>query len=211
MWVVKLGGSLLGSPELPRWLDTLVKVSDGKVVIVPGGGIFADAVREAQKLAHVSDATAHHLALCAMDQFGLLLAGMNPSLVTASTELELAERGWQHRAVVWLPSHMALADETIPENWDVTSDSLSAWVARKVGASHVVLVKSKDLSLYSKSSQAALAQLVTDEVIDSAFEQFYLEQDFQTLVVNKADYSVLQQGLSLHQLYELGVKVSRNA
>jgi len=83
MWVVKLGGSLLGSPELPRWLDTLVQVSDGKVVIVPGGGIFADAVREAQKLAHVSDATAHHLALCAMDQFGLLLAGMNPSLVLA--------------------------------------------------------------------------------------------------------------------------------
>jgi aspartokinase-like uncharacterized kinase len=45
MWVVKLGGSLLGSPELPRWLDTLVKISDGKVLIVPGGGMFADAVR----------------------------------------------------------------------------------------------------------------------------------------------------------------------
>jgi len=36
MWVVKLGGSLLGSPELQGWLQTLVKISDGKIVIVRG-------------------------------------------------------------------------------------------------------------------------------------------------------------------------------
>jgi aspartokinase-like uncharacterized kinase len=106
MWVVKIGGSLLGSPELSQWLNTLVKISDGKVLIVPGGSIFADAVREAQQRAHIDDATAHHLALLAMDQFGLLLAGMNVNLVTASSELEIAERGWQHRGIVWLPSRM---------------------------------------------------------------------------------------------------------
>ena len=207
MWVVKLGGSLLGSPELPRWLETLVRISDGQVVIVPGGGLFADAVREAQLLTHVSDADAHRLALLAMDQFGLLLVAMNANLVTASSELEIAERGWQHRAIVWLPSQMVLADESIPKNWQVTSDSLSAWFAHKIGAKHLVLVKSKVLVSYPKSSATALQTLVTDELIDHAFADFYAEDNFQTWVVNKADFAVFEQGLSLHKLNELGMTV----
>ena len=207
MWVVKLGGSLLGSPELPRWLETLVRISDGQVVIVPGGGLFADAVREAQLLTHVSDADAHRLALLAMDQFGLLLAAMNTNLVTASSELEIAERGWQHRAIVWLPSQMVLADESIPKNWQVTSDSLSAWFAHKIGARHLVLVKSKALTAYSKSSATAVQTLVADELIDNAFASFCAEGGFQTWVANKADFSVFEQGLSLHKLQELGMTV----
>lgn len=193
MWVVKIGGSLLGSPELPYWLDTLVKISDGKVLIVPGGSVFADAVREAQAISHVDDAVAHHLALLAMDQFGLLLAGMSPGLVTASSELEIAERGWQHRGIVWLPSHMVMADETIPKNWQVTSDSLSAWIANKIGSEHLVLVKSKDLNAYT--SPVAMHTLIADGLIDSAFSDFNTQANFQTWVLNKADFSVFAQGL----------------
>ena len=59
MWVIKLGGSLLGSPALKYWLDALNSFSDGQVVIVPGRGLFADAVRESQLLTGVDDATAH--------------------------------------------------------------------------------------------------------------------------------------------------------
>ena len=134
MWIVKLGGSLLGSPALKAWLDTLTKFGDGKVVIVPGGGLFADAVREAQAKTRISDAVAHEMALLAMDQYATLMTGLNSDLVTASTELEIAERGWQHRAIVWKPSHMVLADELLPKNWDLTSDSIAAWLADKFNA-----------------------------------------------------------------------------
>ena len=41
---------------------------------------------------------------------------------------EIDERTWQHRAIVWLPSHMVFADDNIPQSWDVTSDSLAAWL-----------------------------------------------------------------------------------
>ena len=102
MWVIKLGGSLLGSPELLKWLEVLTRYGDGKIVIVPGGGIFADAVRESQKLSNSSDAVAHKMAVMAMDQYAVLMTGLNPALVTAESELEIAERGWQHRTVVWL-------------------------------------------------------------------------------------------------------------
>jgi aspartokinase-like uncharacterized kinase len=85
MWVVKLGGSLLGSPALKRWLDALNSFSDGKVVIVPGGGLFADAVRESQLMTGIDDATAHKMAVVAMDQYATLMCGLNPSLTLAST------------------------------------------------------------------------------------------------------------------------------
>jgi aspartokinase-like uncharacterized kinase len=209
MWVVKLGGSLLGSPELPRWLDTLVKISDGKVLIVPGGGMFADAVRQAQDTSLINDAVAHHLALLAMDQFGLLLAGMNPGLVTASSELEIAERGWQHRGIVWLPSRMVLADENIPKNWHVTSDSLSAWVANKIGSEQLILVKSKDLATYSKVSPIAMQSLIADGLIDNAFAEFGSMTNARIWVLNKADYGVFAQGLGLAKLEGQALAVSK--
>lgn len=209
MWVVKLGGSLLGSPELARWLDTLVKISDGKVLIVPGGGMFADAVRQAQETSLINDAVAHHLALLAMDQFGLLLAGMNPGLVTASSELEIAERGWQHRGIVWLPSRMVLADESIPKNWHVTSDSLSAWVANKIGSEHLVLVKSKDLANYAKTSPIAMQTLIADGLIDNAFAEFGAQSNAQMWVLNKTDYNVFAQGLNLEKLKKQALIVSK--
>ena len=103
MWVIKLGGSLLGSPELAKWLALVAKFGDGKVIIVPGGGIFADAVRASQQLSNTSDALAHHLALLAMDQFGLLMAGMNDALATVTSDLDIAQRSWQHLGLIWLP------------------------------------------------------------------------------------------------------------
>ena len=49
MWVIKLGGSLLSSESLKEWLSVIVKHGAGKLVIVPGGGIFADKVRDEQQ------------------------------------------------------------------------------------------------------------------------------------------------------------------
>ncbi|HOY69231.1 MAG TPA: uridylate kinase [Methylotenera sp.] len=207
MWVIKLGGSLLGAPELAKWLETIVNHCDGHVIIVPGGGLFANSVREAQQISNMSDAVAHQLALLAMDQFGLMLASMNPHLVTASTELEIAERGWQHRGIVWLPSKMVLADETIPQNWQVTSDSLAAWLANKLGAQQLIMVKSAPLLRYQQAAPSALQHLVDDEVIDSQFSQYIAGQLYQTWVLNKADYALFKQGFDAKYLLKKGVRL----
>ena len=210
MWIIKIGGSLLGSPELSRWLEVLVKFSKGHVIIVPGGGLFADAVREAQNLTNASDAIAHQLALLAMDQFGLLLAGMNDGLVTASSELEIAERGWQHRAMVWLPSQMILADQSIPQNWQVTSDSLSAWLANKLGAEQLILVKSKSLISYQKENVCHPQLLADDDLIDSQLMHYIAGKKYQTWLLHKADYSVFDEGLNLMNLQQRGLLIHTN-
>ena len=195
MWVVKIGGSLLGSPELERWLEIFVKFSDGKIIIVPGGGIFADTVREAQKLAKISDAAAHKLAVLAMDQFGHLLHSINPKLATAASECEIDERTWQHRAIVWLPSQMVLADDTIPQNWDVTSDSLAAWLAEKLHAKHLVLLKSSQHNGSKlNNGELALAEITKNGVVDFAFQNFIHNQLFSTWLLNKSDYAYFEGG-----------------
>ena len=202
LWVIKLGGSLLGSAALPHWLSLLAKHGNGKVVIVPGGSVFADAVRQAQKMTGVSDVLAHELALLAMDQFGLLLAGMQPGLVTAANELEIAERVWQHQTVVWLPSQMVLADSAVEQSWRVTSDSLSAWLASKLAADQLLLVKSVDLSPY-QHGQAGLAKAMLDDgVVDACFIDRIAGQPYQTRLLNKNDYVLFEQGLCTQVLQE---------
>jgi aspartokinase-like uncharacterized kinase len=192
VWVLKLGGSLLGTAELQSWLDMLASQSEGRVVIVPGGGMFADAVREAQRMAGFDDAAAHHAALLAMDQYGLALKAMQPALVTASSELEIAERSWQHRTIVWLPSAMVLADESIPRTWDVTSDSLAAWMAAKVGAERLVLVKHAD----KLSATMPAALLAAAGLLDAAFGEFAGNLACPIHVVGKSDYAGFSSALA---------------
>jgi aspartokinase-like uncharacterized kinase len=203
MWVIKLGGSLLGSPELNEWLDVIARHGDGKVVIVPGGGILADAVYESQLMSGVSDLVAHKMAVMAMDQYGILLTGLNSELVTASSDLEIAERGWQHRAIVWLPSSMVIADESIPTTWEITSDSLAAWLAQKLNAEHLILVKSERPVM----EQISLERLTKEGFVDEHFGDYIVGQNFATWVMGKEDFDVFSDGLSEVKLNATGLPV----
>jgi aspartokinase-like uncharacterized kinase len=203
MWVIKIGGSLLGSPELERWLELFAKFSDGNIIIVPGGGVFADAVRNAQKVSKISNKCAHKLAVLAMDQFGLLLANMNEDLAIARTEMEIDERTWQHRCIVWLPSQMVLADDTIPESWDVTSDSIAAWLAKKIDAQQLVLLKSEK----PEDPNLDLRVMSENGLVDKAFSDFTLNKTFGSWILNKEDYDHFSEGVSVDTLNKVGSSV----
>jgi aspartokinase-like uncharacterized kinase len=203
MWVVKVGGSLLGSPELERWLELFAKFSDGNIIIVPGGGVFANAVRDAQKVSKISNKCAHKLAVLAMDQFGLLLANMNEDLAIARTEMEIDERTWQHRCIVWLPSQMVLADDSIPQSWDVTSDSIAAWLAKKIDAQQLVLLKSDK----PEEQKLDLRMMSENGLVDKAFSDFTLDKTFGSWVLKKSDYNHFSEGVSVDVLNKVGSSV----
>jgi 5-(aminomethyl)-3-furanmethanol phosphate kinase len=69
---------------------------------------------------------------------------------------------------VWLPAVMAFADPDIPESWEMTSDSLAAWLARKIEATRLVLVKSTGAP--SPLDPAALAEA---GLVDRLFPRFF--------------------------------------
>jgi dihydroneopterin aldolase len=164
--VVKLGGSLLATPDiLRRWLRPLA-AAGGRLVVVPGGGPFADAVRTAQRSMGFDDRTAHRMALLAMEQYGLLLASLEPRLVPAETIGAVRAALRRKYVAIWFPARLAGDADGIEENWDVTSDSLAAWLALQLGASALWLVKSCAVPVQDPARLAAAA------VVDAKFPRF---------------------------------------
>jgi dihydroneopterin aldolase len=139
--VVKIGGSLLGTPLLENCLAAVAS-APAPVAVVPGGGIFANNVREAQRMHPIADPEAHCMALLAMAQFAHVVAACEPRMSVAIS-VEAAQTIMAvDRIPVWAPLDLVQVRDRVPENWNMTSDSLAAWFAGRVGAKRLVLVKS---------------------------------------------------------------------
>ena len=204
MWVVKLGGSLMGTPALKGWLDAFAQFGDGKVIIVPGGGVFADAVRDAQAKTCVDEATAHQMALLAMDQYATLMTGLNEDLVMASSVLEIAELCLQTKPIVWKPSEMVLAEKDLPMSWDLTSDSLAAWLATKLNAQHLLVVKSIS---HRRTEKIEVKDLMLDGVVDSYFSAYSTGKSFKTWLVSKNEFININQLITHQSRPMIGVEI----
>jgi 5-(aminomethyl)-3-furanmethanol phosphate kinase len=141
--VVKVGGSLLKSPaDLDRVLSAFGSASrDRRLLIVPGGGPFADAVRAADERLHLSDDAAHWMAILAMDQYAHVLAErMNGSMLV--DDLKAVDAALAAGRIPVLAPYRWLRDaDPLPHSWDVTSDSIAAWIAGAVGARELLLIK----------------------------------------------------------------------
>lgn len=192
VWVVKLGGSLANSEELPRWLDVIETAGAGKVVLAPGGGPWADEVREAQKREGFDNRVAHRKALCAMEHYGKVLAGMRANLVPAAGIAEIQEILRNGRVAVWTPYEMVVADPAIPESWDVTSDSLAAWLAKQLNASALLLVK----SLKIEGPQPGIEDLMRQGWVDPAFAEFTSGIHLRIYLLGQGDQKAAERMLT---------------
>jgi aspartokinase-like uncharacterized kinase len=163
MWIVKLGGSLHDASSLEGWLR-LVAHGRPPCVVVPGGGPFADAVRHLQRLLGFDDLAAHRMAILAMQQFGLHLHGLAPCLALAETATELRVGG----SCIWLPWRLAGLEPEIGCGWDATSDSLACWLATRLEADVLLLVKSGAVPVGPR----AAAELAQQDLVDGAFARF---------------------------------------
>lgn len=163
--VVKLGGSLAEGRRLASVLK-IVGASRRSCVLVPGGGIFADAVRAAYRKHHLAEMTAHRMALLAMHQSGMMLASMHARLDPVETLAGVRKALSQSRIPVWLPLKLSEGDETISADWRTTSDALAARLAERLGGAPLVLVKSCRV----KASDTP-AQLVRKKIVDPMFAE----------------------------------------
>lgn len=165
MHIVKLGGSLFTSPRLHAWLQTLQQASlETPIIIVPGGGPFADTVRIAQQNHAFNDETAHHMALLAMKQFGLMLLALSPQAHSYHYPASQQPEAGLH---IWLPDSSMMDFEDIPRHWQMTADSLALWLAQQLSASRLALIK----SIEANSSNIQL--LSESGGIDACFPSLY--------------------------------------
>jgi aspartokinase-like uncharacterized kinase len=165
--IVKLGGSLAAAGTLRQWL-AVVERAGGRCVVVPGGGPFANAIRAAQKPLGFSDTAAHQMALLAMHQTALMLADLAPRLRPCDSETAMADALGAGAVPVWVPTAMVMADPSVAESWDVTSDSLAAWLASRLDADRLVLVKSAPPPL----PPVTPTRLAAAGLVDAAFPAY---------------------------------------
>jgi len=141
--VVKVGGGLLAHPAHFDSVLALLREAAGarRLLIVPGGGPFADAVREVDRRFTLPDDVAHWMAVQAMDQYAYFLVSRLDTAVLVRDRAEIPAALHRRQLPVLAPSRWLREIDPLPHSWDVTSDSIAAWVAGAAGARHLVLVK----------------------------------------------------------------------
>lgn len=160
--VIKIGGSLCrgsGLPDLCRELGSLGKRHP--LLIIPGGGEFADLVRESYRRYNLGETAAHCMALLAMDQYGYLLNRLIKGSTLETEPAAARKTAESGRVAIFLPSSAVIRNDPLPHCWQVTSDSIAAWIASEMSCMRLVLLKDVDGLIPLRS-----AGKVAGEIID---------------------------------------------
>jgi aspartokinase-like uncharacterized kinase len=166
--VVKIGGSL--QDRVP---DLIPELRGFRALIVPGGGNFADKVRALR----IGDQhAAHWMAVLAMEQFGWFLSTFG---LPVTDRIEIPSRG----ASVLLPYLPLRTHDPLPHSWDITSDTIAAWIAARLGVD-LLLVKSVDGIRVGGVVQDHISAPVETEDVDSCLIPFALSHGVKVHVVN---------------------------
>ena len=177
--VVKVGGSLYN--QIPGLIPVL-KASKRPLFLIPGGGPFADLVRRVQ----VNDDSAHWMAISAMEQYGLYIASFGIS----STDMIVPPL----TTTVFLPYRYLRLTDPLPHTWDVTSDTIAAWVAHALHLD-LLLLKSVDGIFINGLFQEQVTRPVESDIVDPFFISFVIQKSVKTTVINGSQPERLEKYL----------------
>jgi len=166
--VVKVGGSLF--PEAGRITSTLQE-SRRALLVVPGGGPFARVVRSMG----LPDDPAHWMAILAMDQFGWYLAAGGLPVTHDLSRPRTVE--------ILLPYRALRERDPLPHSWNVTSDTIAAWVAAELGLDLLIL-KSVDGILEDGAPVSRISESMPTDVVDPCLIPFALAHQVRTTILN---------------------------
>jgi aspartokinase-like uncharacterized kinase len=196
--VIKIGGSLAIYPERLKILCSKLSAASKKhkILLVPGGGEFADAVRIVDKRFSLSDSVSNRMAILGMDQYGLLLS----DLITNSQVINQLDHVTNvfdlNKLPVFLPSNFMLRNNPLENSWNVTSDSIAVYIANQLHIKKVVLVtdvdgiftrdpkKHSDAKLIYKISTKQLEAVSERTSVDKFLPKLLSKTQIECFVVN---------------------------
>jgi aspartokinase-like uncharacterized kinase len=127
-YVLKLGGSLIGSAKAIVSELSDLKSKGYSFLVIPGGGPMADLVRELFSEYNLSDEAAHWMAILAMEQYAYILADGTGAALTTEIANCVGVK-------VLLPYQALKEDDSgLGHCWDYTSDAVAALVAARLNA-----------------------------------------------------------------------------
>jgi aspartokinase-like uncharacterized kinase len=141
--VIKVGGGLAAVPgALEATCAAVTELGRSRrVVVVPGGGPFADAVRTFDRERGLSADAAHWMAILGMEQYAHVLVERIPGAKLVEEPGGVAEALGTAGVAVLAPYRWMRAADVLPHSWEVTSDSVAAFVAGALDATRLILVK----------------------------------------------------------------------
>jgi 5-(aminomethyl)-3-furanmethanol phosphate kinase len=181
MVVIKLGGSLLASGKLKDCLDKIESDYQGRAaVLVPGGGMFAEQVRVAQHEWQFDDVIAHRMAILSMQQMALLFNAFKPQFTIVNTKVARLHNEKEFPCIsIWSPDRVQLDTAGIPSSWDITSDSLAAWLAGRLEADELIVIKSVNIK-----DGYTVKELVEQRIVDAGFYHYIQQTSCKLTVIN---------------------------
>ena len=133
--VVKIGGSLF--PDYAIELADRLEGTDS--VIVLGGGEFANLIRDYDSKIHFSSHAAHWTAIDCMDIIAKLVDDKVSSTKLAYSISEINEISDEGFTPIFIVSEFLKTEDPFECSWDVTSDSIAAYVAHLLNANLLIV------------------------------------------------------------------------
>ncbi|MFW9874676.1 MAG: hypothetical protein ACFFG0_16335 [Candidatus Thorarchaeota archaeon] len=152
--LIKIGGSILDDFEnlnstISQFSQLFEKDVIGKIILIPGGGSFANFIRKAYSELKFTNELAHWMSIVSMNYNGIELGKKFPKLEVLEEYNKLKEIGKSF--FIFLPYRFLKENDKLPHSWDVTSDSITLFLAKKLGLNECFLIKDIDGILDEKN------------------------------------------------------------
>lgn len=153
--VFKIGGKILeNSKNLEFTFSQLKKLYEDntlqKIIIIPGGGSYADFIRSSDENLVLGDDLAHWMAIFSMDYNGKELNKKFPDLECINDFKKIQSAN--NIFCIFLPYSYLRKKDELPHSWDVTSDSMAIYIANKLNLNECYLIKDIE-GIYSKNNE----------------------------------------------------------
>jgi aspartokinase-like uncharacterized kinase len=166
--VIKIGGSLF---DMAGDIIRDIISSGSPVIVVPGGGPFIGLAAGCG----IGDDESHWMAIAGMEQYGWYLSSFGIPVVDCLAV--------HHNQTVLLPYRILREEDPLPHTWDVSSDTIAAWIAWRL-RQNLVLLKSVD-GIYTEGSMVPCVKApVPSREVDPCLIPFVLGHGVPTCLIN---------------------------
>jgi aspartokinase-like uncharacterized kinase len=151
--IFKIGGKIIENHQsLTTTISQLTSLYERnilyKIILIAGGGSYANFIRLLDQTLHIGNDISHWMAIYTMDLNGKKISRYFPRIKKTKNfeEIEKIERDF----IVFLPYKSLRQNDVLPHSWDITSDSITLYLASKLNLKVCYLIKDVDGILNNK-------------------------------------------------------------
>jgi hypothetical protein len=188
-WVVKIGGSLF--PD--HAINLVESLKNRDVLLICGGGDFANLLRQFDHKIHFSNSANHHTAILCMDIVGRLLSDKIKDVIAVYSMEDAKNVIKAGKTPILLPSKLMYFLDPLEHSWRVTSDSISLYFSHLLEAK--LLIATDVDGIYTRDPSQDGAQLLKnidarkllnfgETSVDDSFAELLFQHPSACYVVN---------------------------